>query len=156
MSMRTPWVAPPGNGMANGELGESCKINVSCLAHETEQTPLLAKQPFLFFPAICVIFVSCCWLKIPLASKNGVIWSTLLYLCLGRAHATIGCFLPPKKSSSAKQKTLILCLLCGLGEMIVATRGFPGLMSPTKGTRTQVPVTCRVWGRPSSVKAHGF
>lgn len=107
MSMRTPWVAPPGNGMASGELGEGCKINVSCLAHETEQTPLLAKQPFLFFPAVCVIFVSCCWLKIPLASKNGVIWSTLLYLCLGRAHATISCFLPPKKPSSAKQKTNI-------------------------------------------------
>lgn len=96
MCTQTPWVTPPGNGMADVELGEGCKINVSCLPCETEQTPLPAKQPFLLFPAVCVIFVSCCWLKIPLASKNGVIWSTLLYLCLGRAHATISCFLPPK------------------------------------------------------------
>lgn len=49
MFMQTPWVAPPGNGMVNGELGEACRKDTACFPHEAQQTPLPAKQPFLFF-----------------------------------------------------------------------------------------------------------
>lgn len=128
------------------------------LAFPVKQSKLLSQQSsrsfFFFFPDVCVIFVLCCWLKIPLASKNRVIWSALLYLCLGRAHATISCFLHPKNCLLQKKNPknpVFLCLLCGLGEMIVAMRGFPGLNCPTKRTRTKVPVACRVWGKPCSV-----
>lgn len=47
--MQTPWVAPPGNGVAMGELGEGYRKDAACFPHETQQTPLPAKQPFLFF-----------------------------------------------------------------------------------------------------------
>lgn len=57
MSMQTSWVTPPGNGTADGELGEGCKINVSCLPHGTaNSSPSKAAVPFFYFPGCLCYF----------------------------------------------------------------------------------------------------